>query len=275
MSEKWTRPDLARRGPTWRRRGQRSRIRTRTASACRCGAASTDVAKPSPHNATRIRPASSPRSTGSPPVTTTSSRPTSTPTPSSRSSADNATATARPTRTAGVSTPRPAIPTRSASSEPGVTPKAERIASASPVANQSPGPVRTRARPPPRSPERVPNSPHLTRYELAHSADQRHRDRGRLALDQVGGGRHLIGDRARRDRQRPPVGVDRAAQVVHHPDPGRAEREVHLAYAPGPAARVAEHHGEPFDTEGRLQLREERRAYPVRVRRQQEHAVEV
>ena len=59
-----------------------------------------------------------------------------------------AVATPRPTRAARGSGSLDAMPTRSASSLPGSTPRAARIASARPRPNQSPGPVRTRSRAP-------------------------------------------------------------------------------------------------------------------------------
>ena len=52
-------------------------------------------------------------------------------------------------------------------------------------------------------------------------------------------------DGARRDRERPAVGVDAAAQVVDDRDAGGAQREVGLPEPPRPARGVAEHHAEP------------------------------
>ena len=69
-----------------------------------------------------------------------------------------------------------------------------------------------------------------------------HRHRGQFALDQIGRGGHLVGDRDLGDHQLVAVLVDGARVAVQHRQPRRAHGGVGLAVAPGAAHRVGDHH---------------------------------
>ena len=77
-----------------------------------------------------------------------------------------------------------------------------------------------------------------------HAAHDRDGDAGELALDQVGRGGDLVGDRDHGDVQRVPVGVDHAARVEQRAETGDADSRVGDAFAPGAAHRVADDHAE-------------------------------
>lgn len=67
----------------------------------------------------------------------------------------------------------------------------------------------------PRSLTVVRHGKHRTRQ----AAHQRRRNGCRLALDQIRGGRDLVGHRPSGHLERAPVGVDRPAQIIKHPQP--------------------------------------------------------
>ena len=87
--------------------------------------------------------------------------------------------------------------------------------------------------------------------QVGQAPDDRHRDAGELALDQVGGGRHLVRDGRDRHLKRPAEGVRLAAVVAQRRQPGDADRRVGLAVPPGPAHRVGDHHGHGDAAAGR------------------------
>ena len=83
---------------------------------------------------------------------------------------------------------------------------------------------------------------------VAVGAGDRQRSRARrdpagLALDQVGGGGHLVGHRDLGDLERPAVAVGPAPPVVEGAHAGQADGHVGLAEPPGPAEGVGDHHG--------------------------------
>ena len=78
--------------------------------------------------------------------------------------------------------------------------------------------------------------------QVPEPPDQRHRDAGHLALDQVGSRRQFVGDSGDRHLQRLPEGVGLAAVVAQRGQPRGADGRVRLAYPPGPSHRVGDHH---------------------------------
>ena len=90
---------------------------------------------------------------------------------------------------------------------------------------------RTRARAP---------GPSSSVTRVAKSADDRDGYLGDLALDQFGGGGHLVGMSRRSNGQLVAVDVGAALVVVEDPDPGSPDREIDLAEPPRSAERVGD-----------------------------------
>ena len=74
-------------------------------------------------------------------------------------------------------------------------------------------------------------------------AQEGRRDPGRLALDQVGGGGHLVGHRDLGDLEQPAVAVGPAPPVVKGAHAGQPHGHVGLPEPPGPAEGVGDDHG--------------------------------
>ncbi len=74
-------------------------------------------------------------------------------------------------------------------------------------------------------------------------AQEGRRDPGRLALDQVGGGGHLVGHRDLGDLEQPAVAVGPAPPVVEGAHAGQPDGHVGLPEPPGPAEGVGDDHG--------------------------------
>ncbi len=86
----------------------------------------------------------------------------------------------------------------------------------------------------------VVGAEHVRRQPAHHG----HRPARQLALGQVGGAGHLVGERRGGDRERVAVAVDAAGVVVEDHEAGRADREVGLALPPGPAGGVGDDDGD-------------------------------
>ena len=104
----------------------------------------------------------------------------------------------------------------------------------------------------------------------AQAAQHRHRDAVDLALDQIGGGRHLV-------RQGPVGHLHRAAlrvrdtrEVLVHNESRHAEGGVDLTGAPRPAQRVGDHDPEPGEPGRPAQRRAQRSGRGIRIRGQGE-----
>ena len=80
--------------------------------------------------------------------------------------------------------------------------------------------------------------------QLGQSAQHRDRSAAQLALDQVGGRGQLVGQGHRGHRELVAVVVDLPGVRRQHPDPGRPDRVVGLAEAPGPARGVGDDHAD-------------------------------
>ena len=81
--------------------------------------------------------------------------------------------------------------------------------------------------------------------QLVKTADDGHRDPGRLLLDQVRGGGDLVGDRRHRHLEQVPERVTLPAMIAQRDDSGRADGCVGLARPPRPAHGVGDDHAEP------------------------------
>ena len=102
------------------------------------------------------------------------------------------------------------------------------------------------------------------------SAPAHHRDRdaAELALDQVGGGGELVGQRHLGDQQLVALDVHRAGVAVQHREPGRADRGVGLPDPPAAAHRVGDDHGD-VDAEQSVQRGAQPGGAAVRIGGQQ------
>ena len=98
--------------------------------------------------------------------------------------------------------------------------------------------------------ERPRTGPVVVGDEVAEAAHDRQRSPLGLALDQLAGGRDLVGDGGLRHDQRAAERVDLSAQVVEHDEPGGADRDVGDALPPGPPGGVGDDDADP-DAEGR------------------------
>ena len=96
----------------------------------------------------------------------------------------------------------------------------------------------------------------------------RDRDAAELALDQIGGGGELVGQRHLGDVQLVALDVHGAAVAVQHRESGSADRRVRLPHAPAAAHRVGDDHGD-VHAEQSVQRRAQAGGAAVRVGREQ------
>ena len=88
--------------------------------------------------------------------------------------------------------------------------------------------------------ERPRTRPVVLGDQVTQAADDGERSPLGLALDQLTGGRDLVGDGGLRHDQGPAERVDLPAQVVEHDEPGGADRDVGDALPPGPPGGVGD-----------------------------------
>src|SRR4051794_35818777 len=80
-------------------------------------------------------------------------------------------------------------------------------------------------------------------HKVGEATDDGHRSAVELALDEVGGGRELVGDRRCGDRELVTVRVGQTRVVVQRVETRRADRDVRLTLPPGTPRRVGDQHG--------------------------------